>query len=60
MHYLATIYDGWDRHAMSFNTVNEAENWIDANNSNGLRSTIDIFDENWMKIESIEYTEETK
>lgn len=61
IHYLATIHNGWDRNAMSFNTMTAAEQWLDENN-NKLEhlTTIETFDENWQKIDGLIYTEEKK
>lgn len=58
MHYVATIINGYNRNAMSFKTEKAAEEWLDANNNNlENTTTIDVYDDNWVKKDGFIYTE---
>lgn len=57
MKYLATVMTGIDSYSQSFNTIPEAERWLDMNNHNGEFTTIiDEYDDNWNKKGGFFYT----
>ena len=57
MNYIATIYYGEDNHSMSFKSISAAERWLDENNNNlEHTTTIDEYDDNWVKCGSFTYT----
>lgn len=58
MKYLATIKKEYDSSSMSFNSIFEAERWLDENNKNMEHLTyIEEYDDSWNKIGSFVYTE---
>lgn len=58
MKYLATIKDGILSYSRTFNTMAAAEQWLDEQNHNEENTTlIEVFDENWNKVDGFMYTE---
>ena len=58
MRYIATVFNGYDRHAMSFTSEKAAEKWLDENNHNlEHRTMIEEFDDDWTKLGGFIYTE---
>jgi len=58
MKYLATVLTGIETYSRSFNTVMEAERWLDEHNNNGEYTTIiDEYNDKWEKIDGFFYTE---
>ena len=58
MKYLATIVNGVETYSKSFNTIVEAERWLDMNNNNGeLTTIIDEYNDKWQKVDGFFYTE---
>lgn len=59
MKYLATVVMGNESYSKSFNTVGEAERWLDQNNNNGqLTTIIDEYNDKWEKVDGFFYTKE--
>lgn len=59
MKYLATVVMGIESYSKSFNTVGEAERWLDQNNNNGqLTTIIDEYNDKWEKVDGFFYTKE--
>ena len=59
MKYLATVITGVETYSKSFNTVGEAERWLDQNNNNGeLTTIIDEYNDKWEKVDGFFYTKE--
>ena len=57
MKYLATILMGIDSYSQSFNTIAEAERWLDENNNNMEFTTIiDEYNDKWEKVDGFFYT----
>ena len=61
IHYLATIKRHYDSESKTFDTIADAEQWLDENNNNHENVTfIDEYDNNWWKVGGFIYTEGTK
>jgi len=59
MKYMATVLMGIESYSKSFNTVAEAERWLDQNNNNGeLTTIIDEYNDKWEKVDGFFYTKE--
>ena len=59
MHYIATIYKGYDNYSTLHKTIASAEHWLDSENNNlEYRTVIDAYNDDWQRQGSIVYTEE--
>ena len=61
IHYLATIKYTYDSQSKTFDTVKEAEQWLDSINNNLQYTTfITEYNNKWERVGGFVYTEEAK
>lgn len=61
MKYVATILSDTDSYSTSFESIIDAEEWLDEQNRNKeLTTIIDEYDDKWNKVGSFYYTEAKK